>query len=285
MPRICLITFEIISLILLVLCWRYAKRTGWFMVWQLMAGVMFGWLLEWATIVQLEAYRYGDFLLKVGPLPLGVGVGWGIIIYSARLFSDASSLPFWARPVLDALLALNIDLAMDTLAIRLGMWDWGHGFEHEFFGVPYANFWAWFWVVFCFSAALRLLIRLPGWAGKWLAPFGSMILGTAGVLGTNWLIVFVLLPNGLYEISITAVFLIAFGLMLHLKPKFSIAVISPLAFLVPLVFHVYFLAAGIFTGVAFQPPALLMISIAMLLISLYLHRKPILLKAMRISRG
>jgi hypothetical protein len=90
MQRTILIFFEIIMLALLIICWQHAKRNGgWPSVWGFLAGVIFGWLLEWATIIQLEAYEYGNFILKVGPLPLSIGIGWGVIIYSARLFSDA----------------------------------------------------------------------------------------------------------------------------------------------------------------------------------------------------
>src|SRR5512135_3615420 len=106
------VAFELILVVLLGVCVRHAARFGPARVWQLIAGVLFGLVLEWATIQQLHAYRYGRFLMMVG-------VGWGVIIYSARVFSDVSSLPEWARPLLDALLALNIDLALDAVAIRL----------------------------------------------------------------------------------------------------------------------------------------------------------------------
>ncbi|AGF98598.1 hypothetical protein MmTuc01_3344 [Methanosarcina mazei Tuc01] len=68
-------------------------------------------LLEWATIQQLDAYEYGSFLVMLGPVPVVVGVAWGTIIYSVRGFSDRTSLPEWARPVLDGLMGLNIDLS------------------------------------------------------------------------------------------------------------------------------------------------------------------------------
>jgi len=242
------------------------------MTWILAAGVIFGWLLEWATIKQLSAYEYGDFFIKIGPLPLSIGIGWGVIIYSAMLFSNSSSLPVWARPLLDALLALNIDLAMDAIAIRLGMWDWGQGLNFNYFGVPYANFWAWFWVVFSFSASLRLLVNSQSWAGRWLAPIGAIFLGTLVVLGTNALIVYVLRPAGMYEASNAIVLLGALAMIAALRPRFNQRPIEPLAFWVPLTFHINFLVVGLLSGAILQPPVLLIISILMLAIALYLHR-------------
>ena len=154
-----LIAFEIVIAILFLICIRHAIRIGLWVALQLAAGAVFGVLLEWATIQQLDAYHYGDFVVMIDNIPLMIGVAWGVIIYSARHFSDSTDLPAWARPILDGLLALNIDLAMDTIAIRLGMWNWGVSLQRGFFGVPYANFWAWFWVVVSFSAAIRLLLQ------------------------------------------------------------------------------------------------------------------------------
>ncbi len=273
MQRYYLIAFEIVMLILLYFCLKYAWRHGgWPAIWVLFAGVIFGWLLEWATIMQLSAYEYGNFILKIGPLPLCIGIGWGVIIYSAMLFSDASSLPEWARPLLDALLALNIDLAMDAIAIRVGMWDWGQGLNFNYFGVPYANFWAWFWVVFSFSAALRLLRHLPSWAGRWLAPMGAITLSTLVVLGTNALIVYVLWPAGLSETSNAFVLLSALAMVMALQPKFNQRPMEPLVFWVPFAFHITFLIMGLHSGVILQPPILLIVSLMMLAMALYLHR-------------
>ncbi len=273
MQRLYMIIFEIIMLVLYYFCFRHAWRTGgWVFVWQFFAGVIFGWLLEWATLLQLDAYTYGNFILKVGPLPLSIGIGWGVIIYSARLFSDASNLPVGARPLLDALLALNIDLSMDAIAIRTGMWDWGQGLDFQYFGVPYANFWAWFWVVFSFSAALRLLVSLPSWAGRWLAPLGAIALATLCVLGTNALIVYILRPVGLYEASNAIVLFGALAMILALRPKFNQSPLDPISFWVPFAFHVTFLTFGLISGALIQSTFLLTVSILMFLISAYLHR-------------
>jgi uncharacterized membrane protein len=160
------IAFELIIYALFFLCLLHAWRSGSAVVWQLIAGVLFGILLEFGTIQQLHSYSYGRFLIMLGDVPLPIGVAWGCIVYSARLFSEASSLPNWARPVLDGLFALNIDLSMDTIAIRLGFWNWAINTNSQFFGVPYANFWAWFWVVASFSAGLRLILA-------WKHPFRS----------------------------------------------------------------------------------------------------------------
>ena len=272
LPSPYFIAFELLVLVLFLICLQDAWRRGFFVAWQLFAGVLFGLLLEWATIQQLNAYDYGHFLVMLGPVPVVIGVAWGTIIYSVRAFSDSTNLPEWARPVLDGLLALSIDLSMDAIAIRLGMWDWGEGLDYQYFGVPYNNFWAWFWVVFSFSFSLRLLSKLPGFSGRWLSPAGAIICGTATVLITNRFITGISIDLVHYAVII-AVLGGALLLVLALRPKISAPYKAAFIFLVPLGFHSYFLAAGLISGVILNPAFLLMVSLIMGMIALGLHQE------------
>lgn len=265
------IVMELIVYGLFAVCITHAWRAGPEAVLRLVAASVFGVLLELATIWQLDAYSYGTFLVMVSNVPLAIGVGWGTIIYSAKLLSDATSLPLWARPVLDGLLALNIDLAMDAVAIRLGMWDWGMGLDSQYFGVPYANFWAWFWVVLSFSAGWRWLSEKVQGGWRWFNPLGAILIGLAGVLGTNALIVFGI-PRQLYELTIGVTIASALVLILWHRPSFASRVSAPPAFWVPFAFHAYFLIAGLLSGTILSPPFLLVVSILMFLVSLILHR-------------
>lgn len=274
---------ELVTLLVFLLCLRHATRRGGPALLRLLAGVLFGLLLELATIRQLHAYQYGRFTLMVLDVPLSIGVAWGCIVYAARTFTDAATLPGWSRPVLDALLALNIDLAMDALAIRLGMWDWGMGLSAQYFGVPYANFWAWFWVVFSFSGGMRLLEMLPGWLGRWLAPIGAVPLGLAGVMFTNALITF-WLPRALYEAVVALLLAGALILVLALRPRFPRPP-DALTSRVVLLFHAYYLASGLLSGVIFQPPFLLLVSLLMLAVAVLLYHRPVPGRWIRMAPG
>jgi len=270
MPSFYLISMEIIVSVLFILCLRHAWRSGPEAVLRLAAGTLFGVLLELATIWQLKAYSYGTFLLMLSDVPLAIGFGWGTIIYSAKLFSDATNLPEWVRPVLDGLLALNIDLAMDAVAIRLGMWDWGMGLRSQYFGVPYANFWAWFWVVVSFSAGVRWLTSMAVGFWRWLAPLGALLIGLVSVLATNALIVYIV-PRQFYELTIALTLGAAIALVLGHRPKLAGHPAAPPVFWVPFGFHTYFLGAGLLSGTILDPPLLLAVSLSMFFISLYLH--------------
>jgi hypothetical protein len=274
MPNLYFILFELIIYLQLALCLHHAWKQGTANLLRLLAGILFGVALELGTIRQLHAYEYGRFLIMVLDVPLCIGVAWSCIIYSSMEFSNASSLPYWTRPVLDALLALNIDLALDAVAIRLGFWDWGQGLKFQYFGVYYANFWAWFWVVFSFSLGYRLLARRADWIGAWLSPLLALIVGLAGVLGSNAMIAFVIpfIYNGV-AVTMTLIFTLAF--VIKLRPRFYLTPVPALVFWVPFLTHFYLLGAGLASGVILNPPVLLLIGLAMMVVAFYLHRPTI----------
>lgn len=263
--------FELIIYIQFALCLRHAWRLGAANLLRLFAGILFGIALELATIRQLHAYQYGQFLLMILDVPLCIGVAWGCIIYSVMEFSNSASLPYFTRPVLDALLALNIDLALDTVAIRLGFWDWGQGLRFQYFGVPYANFWAWFWVVFFFSLGYRLFAQRKDWVGIWISPLLGWALGLIGVLGTNALIAFII-PLALHIWTVSLLLTIALILILVLRPRLHVSPPPALVFWIPFLTHAYVLIAGLLSGVILDPPILLLVGLLMLAVALYLHR-------------
>jgi hypothetical protein len=274
MPSIYFIHYEISLYLQLAVCLPHALRGGRATLLRLFAGILFGILLELATIYQLSAYQYGQFLIMVGNVPLGIGVAWGCILYSVMEFSDATSLPYLVRPVLDGLLALNIDLALDAVAIRFGFWDWGQGLDFQYFGVPYANFWAWFWVIFFFSLGYRIFARRRDWMGVWISPILALIVGLVGVLGTNALIAFVI-PRAYTGLTVVLLLIVALVLVIVLRPKFYLRSTPALVFWVPFITHAYVLVAGFIAGVILHPPFLLLIGFLMFAIAFYLHRPTI----------
>lgn len=270
MPNVYFIFFELFIYIQFALCIYHAWKHGTSNLLRLFAGVLFGVSLELATIRQLNAYEYGQFLVMVINVPFCIGVAWGCILYSAMEFSDASSLPYWARPILDGLLALNIDLALDAVAIRFGFWDWGQGLNFQYFGVPYANFWAWFWVIFFFSLGYRLFARRKDWVGTWISPIIGFTVGLFGVLGTNALITFVI-PAEYRGLMVAVTLSIAFIFVITQRPKFYLMPVPALTFWVPFITHIYILIAGLISGLILNPPFLLLVGLVMAAIAFYLH--------------
>jgi len=271
MPNTYFIFYEISLFLQFVACIPHAWKHGKANLLRLFAGILFGVLLELATIRQLSAYEYGRFFLMVFDVPLGIGVAWGCILYAVMEFSDGSSLPYFVRPILDALLALNIDLSLDAVAIRFGFWDWGKGLNFQYFGVPYANFWAWFWVIFFFSLGYRLFARRKDWVGTWISPVVALLTGLLGVLGTNALIAYII-PFKYHGLTIILLLLISLVSVIALRPKFYFTSIPALVFRVPFITHAYILAAGLISGLILDPPFLLLVGLLMTVIAFYLHR-------------
>ncbi len=154
---------------LFVLCFLHARKQGLSHITYLLGGVLFGLILEWVNVHANMGYVYGQFMVMFGKAPLNIplciGIGWGVIMYSARLFTDSFGLPLWTAAAMDTLLAISIDLSMDAVAYRLHMWHWnwsGTGLNPlsaDWFGVPFGNFFGWLMVVFFYSAFSRLLER------------------------------------------------------------------------------------------------------------------------------
>ncbi|HEY2580405.1 MAG TPA: carotenoid biosynthesis protein [Mucilaginibacter sp.] len=164
-PAWCFPIFEFSMYLLFVACLIYAIKQGPRDVLYLLGGLAFGLMLEYMEVM-LSNYTYGRFTAMLGKaprdIPFCIGMGWGIIMYTARLFSDRLGLTLLACAALDTLLALNIDLSMDTVAYRLHMWHWDwsgtklNPLTAQWFGIPYGNFIGWQTVVFCYSAFSRV---------------------------------------------------------------------------------------------------------------------------------
>ena len=151
---------EVASVIMFGWCWLETRRfrAGWHT--ELAVAFYYGCVLEILDMRVFGTYHYGRLTWWwVGELPLYIPLLWAIILHSSMVLSDRSGLPPWARPFLDALLAVLIDLAIDAIAVRVGLWNWGISLHEGWFGVPAGNLYAWMWVATWYSAITRLVRR------------------------------------------------------------------------------------------------------------------------------
>ncbi len=271
------LAFELLSYGLFAACLWHAIKRGRHRALELTTALLYGVCLEWMTLRQLEAYRYGQFLVMIDGAPLTIGVGWSVIIYSAMALSDRLDLPETARPWLDGLLALNIDLAMDTIAIRLGMWHWGIvALDEQWFGVPWVNFWAWFIIVTSYSAAVRGL-RL--WRGhrvrRWFYGPAVLVVSLAVLAVTNRAYRSIPVPP---ETALGGILLLAAsGLYMVYRTRPRVQRAGPpdaTVIAVPLAFHLLYIGAGIHYGFYAETPALAVVGGAMFILGLAVHLWP-----------
>jgi Carotenoid biosynthesis protein len=208
--------------------------------------------------------------------PLCIALGWAVIIHSTMQFTCCIQLPEPARPILDALLALNIDLGLDTVAIRVGMWSWnGIGLDQQWFGVPWVNLWGWFIVVWSFSGFLR---ALRSWQRfrlyRWIYAPAAVGLSLVVLLATGELYRFIAAN---FSTGGLAALLLVVGsvlIVLDSRPRTLPCGRSPSIVTVPLAFHGFAIVAGLSSGIYARQPILAVIGITMMVVGLVVHLLP-----------
>jgi len=293
-PSWCFPVFECSAYLLFLLCLAHAVKQSKKDVAYLLGGLAFGLVLEYVEVMSGGGYTYGQFMIMFGRAPLNIplciGIGWGIIIYSSRLFSDSLGLSLWACAALDTLLALNIDLSMDTVAYRLHMWHWSWTGTHlnpltaGWFGVPFGNFFGWQMVVFFYSAFSRLFERKLLRADK--PALGKVILVTVLALICSEILLFLMegyLEDVLYKkLGITSldrflgalIILIALAAWGWRKRKVIVKKISYLAWCVPGLFHFFFFACLFVFGFYLENVWMTVASAVNFLIGIIIHVAP-----------
>ena len=292
-PYFCFPLTEICMYILFFLCLFHAMKRGSSHVSYLFGGVLFGLLLEYVNVISNMGYVYGKFMIMFGTapkdIPLCIGVGWGVIMYSARLLTDRLGLSLWASVALDAILAINIDLSMDTVAYRLHMWHWnwaGTGRDPliaDWFGVPFGNFFGWLLVVFFYSSFSRLLERSFSKNEKWatgktiLTPVLSILLSQVALyVMLVYVDKFLASAFGITSKHRFISFLLILIVMVivgmrkrkKVQPMSALPIVS---WLVSLWFHVYFLSWLFIAGFYHETPWLGIAAVSNFLIGLLLH--------------
>jgi hypothetical protein len=270
MPGPYLLLFEIFAYLQLALCLAHALRHGTPGRVRLSFAAVLGLFLELVTLRQNAVFAYGRFLLVPGGVPLCVAFAWGSIIYSAMEFSDATSLPRWQRPLLDGLLALNVAVALDPAAMRMGLWDWGRDPASQFFGVPYSYYLAWFAAVLTFSTVFRLPSHPKNGAGLWLpGPLAAL----TGLIVLIVISAFITFAIPYYYHALLAILILACTViyLISLQPRLYQKTVTPLVLLIPLINLLYVAILGSISGALFDPPVLVIVPLAMLAVLFALH--------------
>lgn len=274
------IIFEALTITLFIACFWHAWKQDFRKVLELLFALIFGVFLEWMTIQQLEAYHYGDFFLMVDGAPICIGMGWAVIIYTGMEFVKHLNMPDYARPFLVGLLALNLDLAMDAIAIRLGFWNWVIPLDWQWFGVPWGNFWAWYIVVVSYSGLIywfRHLQKQRSNAWFWRAYPLFAFIGAAAILAvTNYIFANVFAKTELVSAMSMLLIILAGAVIIYVvKPKFSEDAFADRVILaVPLTFHLFFNIYGFIGGFYYKLPILGVVGLVMFAVGLGVHLWP-----------
>lgn len=258
-------------LILFALSARFAYRTGGRQrLIELLSAVPFGLLLEQGDIKIFGSYAYSQgFFLKLGSVPVAIALAWAMIITSSMFMSDRLGIAPRLAPFADAVFAIVLDLSLDVIAIRQGLWHWNIPLNAGFFGVPAGNYYGWLFVAFGFSVWTRW-VRARGHAGSspWLQLFVPVPAYLTLLLA---LVPFIALqqfffggPTGGFPpfLVTLALFAVLTGWSIRRGegrlPKPWMMPLFP-----RLLIHGYFLSAGTLLGIFQQLPILLALSLGM----------------------
>lgn len=251
------------------LCLRHAIQERGGSVWKLAAGIIFGLALELFSIWQYQGYSYGEFTLMILNVPLVIGVAWGNQLYAIRLYSDTTDLPARAKPVLDALLIILLDLIVDPMAIRLGFWRWrGLALDDQFFGVPFGNLLGFFCLMVAYSGTLRLVRNRESWKWRLVGPALAILSGLMTLIVTGPLIGLAPVQRLVPAVTVTTL-LGASGYIILKRPQFersaNVATVSVL-----ILSSAYYVITGLVSMTILDPPALLLVGLTVLLCSIAL---------------
>lgn len=163
------ITYTPLVLLLLHACWTLTVKRG--LAFIFLAGFL-GFVAEalglnYGTVFGGEyTYKAGASVLSV---PFSIIIYWAVFIYvgywlvTTFLYwfgkdkpnKTKGSLGQLALLVLaDGLAVMAIDLFMDPVEVKAGVWSWVHG--GPYFGVPVGNFMGWFLVTVLVTSLFRL---------------------------------------------------------------------------------------------------------------------------------
>ena len=255
---------------------------------ELISAAAFGLLLEEGDQLIFQTYHYSaDWVLVLDRAPIVIGLTWALLIAGAMRITDALGVRRWAAPFIDAVLVIMLDLAIEAVAIRMGMWTWvGVDPDQGWFGVPAGNFYSWLFVTLGFSLVsrwlrdgaarwpslewLQLAVPIPAFAIliTSIIPFAVIMRLTGAATGGGlWL--FGLAFAVFVAISLRGVF----GAGRQAPDGQAKAIVNlRLAFFTRFSMYGFFLLAMLVMGIASQLPVLLVTSVVLFGADVWLSR-------------
>jgi len=114
---------------------------------ELLTLAVYGFTLERLSMSVFGSHRYGSgWVLAPLGVPIAVALVWAAVISSALTLAARRGLrPTWARALAAALFAVTLDLTIEPVAVRRGLWEWTP--PGPWLGVPIGNFVGWVVIV------------------------------------------------------------------------------------------------------------------------------------------
>ncbi|MGA1848809.1 MAG: carotenoid biosynthesis protein [Thermoplasmatota archaeon] len=163
------LAFMLLSFLHAYLRWGRVKAVFFFMF-----ALIYGFILEDITVTFSGYYEYNpNAWIQIHNTMMAVPFCWTAIIYLCVYIIETNpklkGLKKMEKGLLAGVLAVSIDVGIDAVFVAYGLWRWAEG---QWFGVPLANFTAWFMAVAGFVVVWSDIDRLR-------APQASKELGLA----------------------------------------------------------------------------------------------------------
>jgi uncharacterized membrane protein len=109
---------------------------------ELLALVAYGYGLERTAIAAFTSHDYGHaWRSAVGGVPVAVAVTWSAVIVAAMALASRLARSSVGRAAAAALIGISLDLLMEPVAVRAGLWSWTP--PGPWLEVPVGNFVGW----------------------------------------------------------------------------------------------------------------------------------------------
>jgi len=163
------LSFMLLSFLHAYIRWGRVKAVFFFMF-----ALVYGFILEDVTVTFSGYYEYNpNTWIQIHNTMMAVPFCWTAVIYLCVYIIETNPelkrLKKLEKGLLAGVLAVSIDVGIDAVFVAYGLWRWSEG---QWFGVPLANFTAWFMAVGGFVVVWSDLDRLR-------APQASKELGLA----------------------------------------------------------------------------------------------------------
>jgi hypothetical protein len=122
---------------------------------ELWALAAYGYALEWVAMGVFRSHDYGRaWRLAPAGVPVAVAAVWAAVIVAALTCAARRGMATSGRRAgAAALIAISLDLLMEPVAVRLGLWRWTP--PGAWLGVPVGNFVGWAVIVAAWCAGVE----------------------------------------------------------------------------------------------------------------------------------
>lgn len=140
--------------------------------------IVTGYLIEWVGVHLRLPFGNYAYLENLGPhlwqVPPVIGVNWLILVLATAGTVRHWPIAAWSKPFLAATLMVTLDVLIEPLAPRMGLWEFWGGVA------PQQNYISWFFIGWGMQAVFQRVVPgysnpIAGWVVCLMATFFALL--------------------------------------------------------------------------------------------------------------